>query len=301
MRKNNLPSVLQPERWLQLLPRFWTFLMDVRAPYFASIGLPIFLGSTIAWWMTGTLDIGIFALSLLAGVFLQAGNTMTNDYFDYQRSGDIRAMSPLVPPQQVLQGALGFFVVGVMVGVYIAVLRGWLVLGMGGIGLLFGYLYSVPSWRLGGTGIGELLAGLTLGLLTTLGAFYVQTQQVSQLVGWAALPVALLMSAVLILTGFLPGNMETNPRSLWARLGKRAAGVAYGIPAMVGYGVLIVGVALAHLPQLLLIGLLGLPLAVISMVMAQMGQLQIAIVSAIGAHLGTTTLLWLSFILSGFL
>lgn len=275
--------------------------MDVRAPYFASIGLPIFLGSAMAWWLTGTLDIGIFALSLLAGIFLQAGNTMTNDYFDYQRSGDIRAMSPLVPPQQVLQGALGFFVVGMMVGLYIAVLRGWLVLGLGGIGLLFGYLYSVPSWRLGGTGIGELLAGLTLGLLTTLGAFFVQTQQVSEWVMWAALPVALLMSAVLILNGFLPAKIEANPRSLWARLGKGAAGAAYGIPAMAGYGVLIIGVALAHLPQLLLIGLLGLPFAVISMVMSQLGQFEMAIVAAIGAHLGTTTLLWVAFILSGFL
>ncbi len=274
--------------------------MDVRAPYFASIGLPIFLGSAIAWWLTGTLDIGIFALSMLAGIFLQAGNTMTNDYFDYQRSGDIRAMSPLVPPQQVLQGALGFFVVGVMVGVYIAVLRGWLVLGLGGMGLLFGYLYSVPSWRLGGTGVGEVLAGLTLGLLTTLGAFFVQTQQVSEIVVWAAIPVALLMSAVLILNGFLPAKMEANPRSLWTRLGKRAAGMAYGIPAMTGYGVLIIGVAVAQLPQLLLIGLLGLPLAVIAMVMAQMGQFEVSIVAAIGAHLGTTTLLWISFVLSGF-
>lgn len=275
--------------------------MDVRAPYFASIGLPIFLGSAMAWWATGIFDIGIFSLSLLAGIFLQAGNTMTNDYFDYQRSGDIRAMSPLVPPQQVMQGALGFFVVGVMVGVYIAVLRGWLVLGLGGMGLLFGYLYSVPSWRLGGTGIGELLAGLTLGLLTTLGAFFVQTQQISELVVWAAVPVALLMSAVLILNGFLPSKMEANPKSLWTRLGKGAAGVAYGIPAMSAYGVLIIGVALAQLPQLLLVGLIGLPFAIISMVMSQMGQFEMAIVGAIGAHLGTTTLLWLAFIASGFL
>jgi 1,4-dihydroxy-2-naphthoate octaprenyltransferase len=275
--------------------------MDVRAPYFASIGLPILLGSAIAWWQRGSLDVGIFALSILAGIFLQAGNTMTNDYFDYQRSGDIRAMSPLVPPQQVLQGALGFFVVGVMVGVYIAVLRGWLVLGLGGIGLLFGYLYSVPSWRLGGTGVGELLAGLTLGLLTTLGAYYVQTQQLSEVVVWTALPVAFLMSAVLVLSGFLPGNIEANPRSLWARLGKRAAGAAYGLPALAGYGVLIVGVALAQLPQLLLVGLLGLPFAVISMVLAQLGQLQAAMVAAIGAHLGSTSLLCLSFVLSGFL
>lgn len=301
MRKNSRFGVPGLERWITFLPRLWTFLMDVRAPYFASIGLPILLGSTIAWSLTGTLDIGIFALSMLAGIFLQAGNTMTNDYFDYQRSGDIRAMSPLVPPQQVLQGALGFFVVGVMVGVYIALVSGVLVLGFGALGLLFGYLYSVPSWRLGGTGIGELLAGLTLGLLTTMGAFFVQTQQVQEIVVWAALPVALLMSAVLILNGFQSGKLESTPRSLWARLGTRTAAFAYGIPALSAYGVLIVGVALAQLPQVLLMGLLGLPFAIISIVMAHLGHLEMAIAGAIGAHLGTTTLLWLSFILSGVL
>ena len=284
---------------MRLLPRLWAFLLDIRAPYFASIALPILLGSAIAWSQTGTLDFGIFALSLLAGIFLQAGNTMTNDYFDYLRSGDVREMSPLVPPQQVVAGALGFFVVGVMMGVYIALVRGVAVLALGGIGLVFGYLYSVPSWRLGGTGIGELLAGLTLGLFTAMGAYYVQTQHIDPLVVWAALPVALLMSAVLILNNFQPTKLA-EPHSLWARFGVERASIAYGIPALLGFGVLIIGVATGRLPQLALVGLLGMPFAAISMVLVHLGRLPLAIVSAVGAHLGTTTLLWLVFSLLGF-
>jgi hypothetical protein len=95
--------------------------------------------------------------------------------------------------------------------------------------------------------------------------------------------------------------LESNPRSLWARLGTHTAALAYGIPALAAYAVLIVGVALAQLPQVLLMGLLGLPFAIISMVMAHLGHLEMAIAGAIGAHLGTTTLLWLSFILSAVL
>ncbi|HEX8682603.1 MAG TPA: prenyltransferase, partial [Ardenticatenaceae bacterium] len=204
------------------------FLREIRAPYFAAIALPILLGNAVAWAQHREFDEGLFVMSLLAGIFLQAGTNMTNDFFDYQRAGDDGPPWTLVPPQQVLQGALGFFVVGSMVGVYIALATGPLVLLLGIVGIASGYLYSVPPFRLSGTGVGELLAGLNLGLLTTVGAYYVQVRAVDTLVVWAALPVALLMAAVLILNGFQPGKLALN-RSLWARLGAARAGLAYAL------------------------------------------------------------------------
>ncbi len=278
----------------------WHFLHEIRAPYFAAIALPIVLGTAIAWATVGTFDVGLFTLSLLAGIFLQAGANMTNDFFDYQRLGDEERPWTLQPPQQVLQGALGFNVVGAMVGLYVALVSGPLVLLLGVVGIASGFLYSAPPVRLSGTGLGELMAGVNLGLLTTLGAYYVQARQVDGIVFWAALPPVLLMSATLILNGFLPAKLAAN-RSLWARMGRERAALAYTLPAILAFAVLIIGVALNRLPQISLLGLLGLPLAASAIVTAQLGRLTLAIISAVGAHLSTVALLSLAFIFQRFL
>ena len=283
---------------MNYLSKIWNFLHELRVPYFAAIALPILLGSALAWHTQGALDVGLFVMSLLAGIFLQAGTTMTNDFFDYQRTGEQDLLWALVPPQQVLQGAFAFFIVGAMVGIYVALVSGPLVWLLGIIGIISGYVYSVPPFRLSGTGLGEILAGLNLGWLTTLGAYYVQVRSVHGVVVWVALPVALLMTAVLVLNGFQPAKLAAN-RSLWSKLGIERASFAYMLPAMGAYALLIIGVALDWLPQLSLLGLLGLPFAAIAVVSTQMSHLSLAIVSAIGAHLSTTALLALAFILHG--
>ncbi|MGH2544678.1 MAG: hypothetical protein ACRDIB_17945, partial [Ardenticatenaceae bacterium] len=61
--------------------------------------------------------------------------------------------------------------------------------------------------------------------------------------------------------------------------------------------VLIVGVSLNRLPQVALLGLLGIPLTASAIAAAQIGRLSLAITSAVGAHLGTTSLLALAFVL----
>ncbi len=283
---------------MRYLHNTWRLLLDSRAPYFAAIALPILLGSALAWGKSGKLNLEMFVLSLLAGSFLQAGANMTNDFFDHKRLG-AQASGTWAPPQQVLQGALGFVVVGTMVGLYIALATGPLVLLFGAVGIASSYIYSAPPLRLSGTGVGELLAGLNLGLLTTLGAFYVQTQVLDRTVVWAALPVALLMTATLALNGFRPAKLAAN-RSLWARMGEQRAALAYGVPALLAFALLILGVALDGLPSVTLLGLLGLPMAAIAVAGAQFGRLPVALLGAIGAHLSTTGLLGVAFVIQGF-
>ena len=272
----------------------WRFLSEIRAPYFAAIGLPILLGTAIAWATVGEFNLSLFALSLLAGIFLQAGANMTNDFFDYQLDDRTPGWT-IIPPQQVLQGALGFFVVGTMVGLYVVLATGPLTLLLGAIGIASGYAYSAPPFRLSGSGMGELLAGANLGLLTTAGAYYVQTLRVEPLVIWTALPVALLMAAALVLNGFSSHKLQQG-RSLWARLGRGWSGWAYALPALGAYAVLIIGVVVGVLPQVTLLGLLGLPLAAGAVAGAQLDRFPFASASALGAHLSTTALLVLAFL-----
>ncbi|HBY95947.1 MAG: prenyltransferase [Ardenticatenaceae bacterium] len=285
---------------MKLLKNLWRLLSEGRAPYFVAMALPIFLGAAIAWARTGSFDVGMFAVALLGGIFLQAGTTMANDYFDSGPAGDGETGWQLLPPQQVLQGAVAFFVVGSMIGLYLAALTGPAVLLLGLIGLLSAYSYSAPPLRLSGTGLGELLAGLNLGMLTTLGSYYVQVYRLDGEPVVAALPVALLIAGALVLHGFQPVKMQAEiGHSVWARLGVRAAPAVYGLASALAFILLLAGVIRKILPEEALLALLALPAAGFTFLVASRARLHSAVRSAIVTHLSTAAFLVVAYLLHG--
>lgn len=266
----------------------------LRILYFVAISLPIVLGSAIAWAHTGQFDVGLFALALVGGVLLQAGTTMTNDAFDLRYHGDTET-AMLWLPQQVLQGAVAFFVVGIMVGVYIAALTGPLVLVLGTFGIVSALAYSVPPVRLAGTGLGELLAGFNLSAVTTLGSYYIQTGAVSVEALSAAVPGVCLLAGVLAINGFRPDKVLER-RILWRRMGSERAYLIYDLFAVPAHIWLVGTLLVGQLPIQAVLGLLALPLATAAHVLAWQGALERAGQFAAYAYLVETSLLTVAYL-----
>jgi len=244
-------------------------IFRLRLLYFAAISIPVLLGAAIAWHHTGQFDVGLFTLSLAGVLMLLGGTTMTNDAFDLRyHEGE----QPLLPVQ-VLQGALAFFVVGIMLGIYIALLTGPLVVVLGLLGVSSALLYSVPPVRLAGTGAGELLAGLNLSVVTTVGSYYVQTGQVSAEVVTVTVPPALLLAGVLAINGFRPSKL-IEQRPLWNRLGPRSAFHIYLACVVCAFGWLAGGVFLRLVPLRGLVSCGALPLAVVALRAAHTSNLR---------------------------
>lgn len=251
---------------------------QLRAVYFAAISAPVVLGAAIARHHTGKVDVGIFALSLAGALMLQAGTTMTNDAFDLRYHED--PSEPLLPVQ-VLQGALAFFIVGIMIGVYIALLTGPLVLVLGALGIGSALAYSVPPVRLAGTGLGELLAGLNLSVVTTVGSYYVQTGRVSPEAVVVTVPCALLLAGVLAVNGFRPSRL-VEQRPLWARLGTGGAFGVYLTCTVAAFGWLAGALMLRLVPLEALLAGGALPFAGLALRMTRAGRFRQA--SQYGAY-----------------
>lgn len=266
----------------------------LRILYFVAISLPIVLGSAVAWAHTRQFDIGLFALALVGGVLLQAGTTMTNDAFDLRYHGDTETDMPWLP-QQVLQGAVAFFVVGIMVGVYIVALTGPLVLVLGAFGIVSALAYSVPPVRLAGTGLGELLAGFNLSAVTTLGSYYVQTGTVSIEALTAAVPGVCLLAGVLAINGFRPDKVLER-RPLWWRVGSKRAYLIYDLFAVPAYVWLVGTLLIGQLPVQAVVGLLSLPLATAAHVLTRQGAFERAGQFAAYAYLLETVLLTIAYL-----
>ncbi|MBI4215957.1 MAG: 1,4-dihydroxy-2-naphthoate octaprenyltransferase [Chloroflexi bacterium] len=296
----------------------WGFAL--RWSFCTASALAILLGTAMGWLAAGNIHWGYFALTLLGGLCLQLGTNVINDYFDHKSGNDevnrefVRPFSGgsrviqsgLLSPLEVLLGALLFLVVGSAIGFYLAWARGPWILVLGAMGLLGGVFYVGGPFKWANRGLGELMVFINYGLLMTLGAYYVQTQSLAwqPLVG--ALPLALLITAVLYINE-LPdyaADKQVGKDTLVVRLG-RAGSVAPYVLMMVGvYVSLLGGVALGVLPLSAVIGLATLPLTVRAVLYARRHHsssfdLVPANALTVVTHLGTGLLLVLAYVWQG--
>ena len=229
--------------WHLIKMKLKNWVMAFRTPFLTASIVPILLGTAIAWSTTGTLYWGFFLLTLLAGLLIHLGTNVINDYSDHRSGNDevnrefVRPFSGgsrviqlgLLTPLEVLAGGLFFFFLSAAIGFYLASERGPLILLLGAIGRISGMFYAGGFFNWVKRGIGELLVGLNFGILMALGASYVQTQSFSWIPVIAAIPVSLLIAAVLYINEFpdYTADKQVRKNTLVVRLGRERAVILY--------------------------------------------------------------------------
>jgi 1,4-dihydroxy-2-naphthoate octaprenyltransferase len=254
------------------------WLAEVRAPFFTATVVPILLGAVIAWARTTPFHWGYFLLTMLGGLLLHTGTNVANDYFDHKSGTDdvnVEFVRPftggsrmiqegLLTPKEVISGALAAYALAAIIGLYLAYVRGPMIIVLGLIGLLSGFFYTAPPINLVSRGIGEFFIGLNFGVLMTLGAFYVQTGYLDWEPVVASIPVALLIAGVLYINEFqdAPADGSVGKDHLVVRFGRRRAAAGYAILMALTYA-WITGAALLRITSpFTLIALATLPVAI---------------------------------------
>jgi 1,4-dihydroxy-2-naphthoate octaprenyltransferase len=248
-----------------------------RAPFLTATVVPVLLGSALAW-RDGHFHFGYFLLTFLGAMAFHAATNVINDYGDHKSGNDDinQELTPfsggsrmiqeqLLSPRQTLRLALIYYAIGIVIGLYLALVRGLPVLWIGLIGFLMSALYTVPRVGLAylGHGLGELAVGLGFGPVMVGGAYYVQAQNFAPQMWYASIPVGLLITAVIYINEFpdRTADKAADKRTLVVKLGRRGAVPGY-IALMLGtYLSIALGVSLGLLPWPTLIAFLTLPLA----------------------------------------
>ncbi len=305
----------------QLRTKARSWLMEIRMPFLTASIVPVLLGSAVAWEGTGMLHWGYFALTLIAAVLLHIGANVVNDYFDHVSGNDeantefVRPFSGgsrviqsgLLSPLEVLTGGLLSFFLASLIGLYLTWARGPVVLALGVFGFVSGMFYTGRPFNWAGRGVGELLIGLNFGVLMTLGAYFVQTQQLSWVPVLASLPVALLITAVLWINEFpdYAADKAVGKKTLVVRLGRSRASVVYGALMVSAHLVILAGVIAERLPQATLLAFITLPLSLRAIAHARRHydesfDLVPANALTVTSHLATGLLLTLAYAWEGF-
>ncbi len=297
---------------------FLAWIKELRAPFFTAVLIPVFLGTTMAWFSFGVFDATYLILSLIGVVCVNAGTNLANDYFDYKSGCDeanrdfsspFSGGSGLLPkgvldPRKVYIAALISFVFALLIGVFLALTRGWAIVLLGLIGVSSGYFYTT---QLAPRGIGELVVGLNCGPLAVIGSYYVQTQTVTLEPIVASIPIGILILAVLWINEIPDYNADARAgkMTLVTRIGKKKAVDVYGVLMILTYAVILMAVVFSVMPRLTLLSFLTSPMAMKAVYVARGNyedprKLIPANAGTVLVHLLTGLLLCLAYVVSGY-
>jgi 1,4-dihydroxy-2-naphthoate polyprenyltransferase len=232
---------------------------------------PVLVGTAAATRDQHTFYPIVFAAALLGSVAIQAATNLANEYYDYARGTDSRA-SPgpghviqdgLLSPRAVLAGSIALFALGSLLGLWLVAVAGWPVLVLGVLSVLAAYAYTGGPAPLGYNGLGDLVVFVFMGPGIVLGAYYVQAQALSPTAVWASAPMAMLVTAILVVNNLrdIEDDRRKGKRTLATFIGPAATQVEYILLIGAAYASIGIGVGVRSLPPAALVALLTLPLA----------------------------------------
>jgi 1,4-dihydroxy-2-naphthoate polyprenyltransferase len=191
--------------------------------------VPVIVGGALGA-QSGQFQVLPFLSALLASLLIQIGTNYANDLFDYlkgadrQRQGPTRVVqSGLVTPQQMRNTVILVFGSAALLGVYLSVVGGWPIALIGLLSILAGIGYTGGPYPLAYHGLGDLFAFLFFGVIAVNGTAYVFTHEFTPFSFVTSLPVALLVTAIIIVNNLrdIPTDTQAGKRTLAVLIGDR--------------------------------------------------------------------------------
>lgn len=248
----------------------------VRWPTLTASAASVAVGVAASFAATGAVQWGWALLTLIAAVMLQACTNIKNDLDDQLTGADDKNRTSilgftggsrvlqrgLATRAELLVAMLAFGTVSTAIGAYLALAGRPGVLLFGIVGLIVGFVYTGPPFRLANRGLGELAVALAFGVGIVCGSAYVQTGTVPFVALAASVPVSVLVALILFINGFqdAASDDEVSKRTAVVRLGLRQASRAYPVIAGSAGLALLIFVGTGALPRFALLGLAGFPL-----------------------------------------
>ncbi|WP_051174705.1 1,4-dihydroxy-2-naphthoate octaprenyltransferase, partial [Thauera phenylacetica] len=214
--------------WAAIRPR--TLGMAL-APVMLGTALAVADGVELAWAV-------LFATAACA-LLIQVGTNLYNDAVDFERGTDRpERLGPLrvtlagwASAAEVKRGALLCLLLALLLGAWLCVVGGGLILAIGVASLVAGWAYSGGPRPISHSPLGELFVLLFFGVFAVLGSHWLQSRAVGHLDLLAGLAVGAPAAAVLLVNNYrdLAGDLRAGRRTLAALLGAEGARRAFAL------------------------------------------------------------------------
>lgn len=243
--------------------RIW--FRAVRVPSFTASVTPILVGAALALVDGGLTDVRgwlLLVAMLIASVAVHAGCNLGNDYYDWKRGIDPAAgafgerpwdgpggviQDGSLTPRQVLGGMLAAFALATVIGLGIVAAVGWPIFLLALACLALAFLYTGGPKPLGYIALGELTVFLTMGLAMIMGSYGVLTAAVSWRAFGVALPLGLLVTAILHANNIadIESDRAAGKVTVANAIGRQAADLEYAL-LLAGAYLAVIGLVLTN-------------------------------------------------------
>ncbi len=248
----------------------------VRPFAFTASVVPVLLGSSIAAALNVDLvfNWGYFVLAILGAMLVHSGTNLINDYYDYKSGVDRKGtygssgllVSKMMAPAQTFKGAIVTFSLAVIVALYfVAILDNKaFFIGLCAFGLFSGIFYTATPLSLKFRALGDIQVFVSMGILMTVGAYFIQTQEFSWMPVLYAIPISLLVDAILHGNNLrdIADDREAGISTIAIILGEKGASLLYYFLILGAYAAIILLMVIDDLHPIALITFLSFPIAI---------------------------------------
>lgn len=238
----------------------------------SAAAVPVAVGSAVAYRLGGFAWQPALA-ALVGALLLQIGSNFANDVFDFEKGADTHArlgplravQAGLVTPRAMRRGMVLVFGLALLVGGYLTLVAGPLIVLIGLLSIASAILYTAGPYPLGYHGLGDVFVLIFFGFVAVCGTVFVQLNTVPALAIWAAIPVGSLATAILVVNNVRDRDTDVlaNKRTLAVRFGSRAGQVEYLLLIVAAYLVPLLLMAQGELGMLAALPCSTLPWAVV--------------------------------------
>jgi 1,4-dihydroxy-2-naphthoate octaprenyltransferase len=255
-----------------------TWLVATRPFALPASTMPVVFGSVLAVTIgTASFDWLRFVAAFLGMALLHTGANLINDARDYDKGIDAQ-INPVsgavvrgwITSKQAIKAAALFMAVGSALGLWLFTQVGMPILLLGIVGVAIGVLYSVGPFGLKYNALGDIAVFMNFGVLGALGAWTVQTGEMSWIPAVWAIPMSILVIAILHANNWrdIEGDKEGGIRTMAGLMGDKGAEAYYGFLLFSPFAVIIAIMAISwfggiepKMPMTFLLTMLSLPLA----------------------------------------
>ncbi|MBK1879114.1 1,4-dihydroxy-2-naphthoate polyprenyltransferase [Pelagicoccus mobilis] len=206
--------------------------------------VPVLMGTAEAKRM-GFFDWWPVVICLVFSVLVQIATNMANDYYDHIRGADTKdrlgperlVASGRIEPRAMLIVSLLVFLVAFLIGLNLVAYRGWELLVVGIVSIVFGYGYTGGPFPLAYKGLGDVFVVFFFGLVATMGAVYVITGELTMQAGLLGLSLGLLANNILVVNNYRDRDTDkaANKMTLIARWGANFGLAQYRVQLVGAY------------------------------------------------------------------
>lgn len=202
MQVQRNPQLSQPSAGLSKWQVWWKLF---RPHTLTASFVPVTIGTALAL-PDGPLHLDLFFIMLAASILIQASTNMFNEYFDFKRgldhAGSVGIGGAIVrdgmQPGAVLRLAVSLLGAAFLLGLILCFRTTWWLLPIGLTCAIIGYLYSGGPAPISATPFGELVAGISMGLVIIAISFFLQSGTVALKAVLVSIPTSVLIGAILM-------------------------------------------------------------------------------------------------------